>query len=77
MLPVARDVTLAQVQGFARSLYARGKIEALSYGNLGAPEAVAATRRAAAVLQTKAVPRGAVVEAPPARDAARPDGAHE
>ena len=51
MLPVARALTLAQVQAFARTLYARGKIEALSYGNLGAAEAVAAARRVAAVLR--------------------------
>ncbi len=51
MLPLARQLTLAQVQVFARGLYAHGKIEALSYGNLGAADAVATLRHAAAVLQ--------------------------
>ena len=49
-LPVARDVTLAQVQTFARTLYASGKWEALAYGNIGAPEAQAAVRRVTARL---------------------------
>ena len=51
MLPVARELTLAQVQGFARNLYARGKLEALSYGNLGAADAVAVARATAAALR--------------------------
>ena len=51
LLPVARELTLAQVQSFAHSLYARGKLEALSYGNLGPTEAVATARRVAAVLR--------------------------
>jgi insulysin len=56
MLPVARALTLATVQAFARTLYARGKLEALSYGNLGAAEAVAAARQVAAVLSPAPVP---------------------
>jgi insulysin len=56
MLSVARDLTLAQVQAFARSLYARGKLEALSYGNIGAADAVAVARRVAAALQLGPVP---------------------
>ena len=55
-LPVARDVTLAQVREFARQLYARGKIEALSYGNVSASDAEAAVRRVAARLKTQPVP---------------------
>ena len=55
LLPVARELTLAQVQSFAHSLYARGKLEALSYGNLGPTEAVATARRVAAVLRPAAV----------------------
>jgi insulysin len=54
-LPLARTVTLAQVQAFARSLYARGRLEALSHGNIAAPEAAAAVRRVAALLKTKPV----------------------
>jgi insulysin len=56
MLPVARELTLAQVQAFARTLYARGKIEALSYGNLGAADAVAAARKVAATLRPAPIP---------------------
>ena len=55
LLPVARELTLAQVQSFAHSLYARGKLEALSYGNLGPTEAVATARRVAAALRPAAV----------------------
>ena len=55
-LPLAREVTLAQVREFARGLYARGKWEAISYGNVGAPEASAAVRRVVSRLQTQAVP---------------------
>jgi insulysin len=56
MLPVARELTLAKVQTFARALYARGKVEALSYGNLGAADAVAAARKVTAALQPAPVP---------------------
>ena len=56
LVPLARGVTQAQVQAFARTLYARGKLEALSHGNLGAPAAVAAARRVAAALRPAAVP---------------------
>jgi len=62
MLPVARTLSLAQVQAFARSLYARGKIEMLSYGNLGAADAVAAARRVAAVLRPQPVAEGALLK---------------
>lgn len=55
MLPLARQVTLADVRAFARQLFARGKLEALAFGNLGPDEARAATRRVAAVLKTQAV----------------------
>jgi insulysin len=56
MLPLARELTLAQVQDFARTVYARGKLEALSYGNLGPADAVATARRVAAVLRPAPVP---------------------
>jgi insulysin len=62
VLPVARQLTLAQVQTFARSLYARGKVEALSYGNLGAEEAVATARRVAAALQLRPVPEAQLLK---------------
>lgn len=55
LLPLAREITLDQVRGFARQLYARGKLEALAYGNLGPAEAVAALRRVAAQLHTQPV----------------------
>jgi insulysin len=55
MLPVARALTLAQVQAFARTLYARGKLEALSYGNIGAADATAVARRVAAALRLRPV----------------------
>jgi len=72
ILPVAREVTLEQVRAFARHLYVRGKLEALSYGNLGAPDAVAAVRQVARSLQTTAVPaaqllRLRVLDVPPGR----------
>ena len=38
---VVFEGTLAQVQAFARELYRRGKLEALSYGNLTAAQASA------------------------------------
>lgn len=56
MLPLARQVTLAQVQAFARTLYAQGRIEALAFGNLGPQAAVAAVRRATAQLGVKPLP---------------------
>lgn len=52
-LPVAREITLAELRAFARSLYARGRLEALSHGNVGPTEAAAAVRRLAAALKTK------------------------
>ncbi|MEP7282631.1 MAG: insulinase family protein [Rubrivivax sp.] len=56
VLPVVRTLTLADVQAFARSLYARGRIEALSLGNVGADATTTAWRRVAAVLQPQPVP---------------------
>lgn len=56
VLPVARTLSLAEVQAFARSLYARGKLEALAYGNLDATQAVAAARGLAAALGTQPLP---------------------
>jgi insulysin len=55
MLPLAQGVTLDEVRRFARTLYARGKLEALAFGNLGPTEALAATRRVAALLRTQPV----------------------
>jgi insulysin len=59
MLPLARQVTLAQVQQFARTLFTQGRLEALAFGNLGPDVAAAAVRRAAAQLQHAAAARGA------------------
>ena len=56
LLRAARGVTLAQVQDFARTLYARGRLEALSYGNIGAADAKATARRVAAALKLAALP---------------------
>ncbi len=56
MLPVARQLTLPQVQAFARSLYKRGKLEALGYGNIGAADVVAVARRVSSALRLAAVP---------------------
>jgi insulysin len=55
-LPVAQGVTLAAVKDFARRLYARGKIEALVYGNVTVADAEAAARRIAAVLKVAPLP---------------------
>ena len=55
LLVVARELSLAQVRAFARGLYSRGKIEALTYGNLGPTDAVATARRVAAALRPDAV----------------------
>ena len=56
MLPLAREFTLDEVRGFARTLHARGKIEALAYGNLGATQAMQAARQVAAALGTRPLP---------------------
>jgi len=56
MLPVARELSLAQVQAFARTLYKRGKLEALGYGNIGAAEVAAIARRVSSALRLAAVP---------------------
>jgi len=55
-LPLAREVTHAQVREFARTLFERGRIEALSHGNLDVADAVGAARRLAGALKTTAVP---------------------
>jgi len=55
-LPVAQTVTLDDVRDFARHLYARGKLEALVYGNVSGADAVAAARRFGAVLHPAPVP---------------------
>ena len=55
-LPVAQGVTLADVQAFARQLYARGKLEALVHGNVTAAAAVADARRFGAALKSAPVP---------------------
>ena len=55
-LPVAQAVTLSDVQDFARHLYARGRIEALIYGNVTAAEATAATRKISSILHVAPVP---------------------
>jgi insulysin len=44
------------VQAFARSLYQRGKLETLSYGNIGAADVVAVARRVSSALRLTAVP---------------------
>lgn len=61
MLPLARQATLAEVQAFARTLFARGKLEAMAYGNVVPADAVAAMRRVAGVLRTQALPPEALL----------------
>ena len=61
LLPAVRSLTQADVQTFARGLFARGKLEALSFGNITAAEAVATTRRVAAVLKPAAVPEAQLI----------------
>lgn len=56
LLPLAREVTLAEVQAYAAGVFARGKLEMLSHGNVGAGEAVALARRVAAALAPAPVP---------------------
>ncbi len=56
MLPLARSVTLAEVQAFAHQLYRQGRLEALVYGNVGPQQAAAAVRRIAARLGTQGLP---------------------
>ena len=55
-LPVAAQVTLAAVQDFAHRLYARGKLEALVFGNVTAAEAQAAARRIGGAVAVQPVP---------------------
>jgi insulysin len=61
-LPVAHEVTLAQVRAYARELFGRGRIEALAHGNLTDAEAVAAARRLQAQLGTRPVPAEALLQ---------------
>ena len=69
-LPVAAKVTLADVKAFARHLYAKGKLEALVYGNVTADYANASVRRFGRALANQPVPdtellrRRLLVEAP-------------
>lgn len=56
MLPVARTLTREQVRAFARRLFARGKLEMLSHGNLGPSAATATARKVARALRPSAVP---------------------
>ena len=56
MLPLARGVTLAEVQAFAHRIYREGRLEALVYGNVGPQQAMAAVRRIAARLGTRGLP---------------------
>jgi insulysin len=58
LLPLARELTLADLRGFARTLHKQGKLEALAYGNLWPTQAVQAARHVAAALRTQAVPEG-------------------
>ena len=55
-LPVAERVTLSAVREFARRLFARGRIEALVYGNVSAATAMAAARRFGTALAVQPVP---------------------
>ena len=55
-LPVAQGVTLAGVRNFARTLYARGKLEALVHGNVTGDTAIADARRFGAALKNQPVP---------------------
>jgi len=61
MLPAARAVTLDALRAFARTLHARGKIEALAYGNLTPSEATQAVRRVATALGTTGLPDAALL----------------
>ena len=54
-LPLAQNVSLADVKKFARSLFARGKIEAMIHGNVSADSALASARRVQAALAPKPV----------------------
>jgi insulysin len=56
MVAPARELTLAQVQAFARGVFARGKLEMLSHGNLGAEAALRTARKVAAVLKPAPLP---------------------
>lgn len=61
LLPVVRGLSQADVQAFAKGLFARGKLEALATGNVTAAEAVATARRVAAVLKPAAVPESQLI----------------
>lgn len=56
LLPLLQPLSLADVRAFAQRLFARGKLEALAFGNLPPDEAVAALRRVAAQLRTQPLP---------------------
>lgn len=56
LLPLLQALTLSDVHGFARQVFAHGRLEALAYGNLAPDEARAATRGLAARLGTQPVP---------------------
>lgn len=61
-LEFARTVTLADVQAFARKLFAQGKIEALAHGNLSATEAVHLVRDFQTQLGLAGLPAAQVAE---------------
>ncbi len=50
--PLAREVTLAAVREFGASLLATGRVEALAYGNINAPDTVRTARALVAALGT-------------------------
>jgi insulysin len=55
-LALARRVTLADVQAYARTLYRQGRLEALAYGNLDAEQARSALRTLARQLGHRGLP---------------------
>ena len=55
-LAVAQKISLTDVRAFARTLYAKGRIEGLVYGNVPAADAIAAARRLSATMRIKPVP---------------------
>jgi insulysin len=54
-LAPAKEITLAAVRDFARTLYQHGKLEALVHGNVTSAYAITAARRFGQTLQSKAV----------------------
>lgn len=61
LLPTAESATWADVQKFAQSFFARGKIEAIVHGHLGPDESAAAVRAMAAKLGAKPAPESALL----------------